>query len=98
KRGPPEGQGARLASHGDASAVWAGSPILNLGGEVSVPEAWRKAADWIFVNALAAAACSVGALLGTALQFGTTSPVQDWPLVGIGLVVAHVLGYRCFPG
>ena len=63
-----------------------------------MPEAWRKAADWIFVNALAAAACSVGALLGTALQFGTTSPVQNWPLVGIGLVVAHVLGYRCFPG
>lgn len=59
---------------------------------------WRKASEWIFVNALAALACGLGALIGLALGYGTPSPAQNWPVVGLGLVAARFLGPRCFAG
>lgn len=63
-----------------------------------MPRALRAAADWIYANALAAVACAAGALLGIALNLGSASPSQNWPEVGIGLVVARLLGVRVFAG
>lgn len=63
-----------------------------------MPSAWRRAADWLRINALTTAAMGVGALLGLVLQSGTGSPPQNWPQVGIGVVAARVCGLRCFAG
>lgn len=63
-----------------------------------MPATWRRAVDWLWVNAMSALACAGGAVLGWFFEGKTASLPQNWPEIGIGLVAAHVTRRRGFLG